>query len=194
MLDVATLMYGYASVRELAKENSEYEEILELPQTVQEIGKFIAENQDALQAYLTEDGKKDNSEASVPYDCINSIIARSGKTEESESEVVYFEDELADKELVYGIGINKKMKRIDVAFRGTVTTTDMITDARKIFVPLDNPVKQIGGPDEIFWHKGFHSKFLALLIIGVVASCIIAGFANTAFVGQLYFRLSIWRC
>lgn len=40
-----------------------------------------------------------------------------------------FGDQNPDKELVYGIGVDHYRKRVTVAFRGSVTQTDFITDA-----------------------------------------------------------------
>ena len=52
-----------------------------------------------------------------------------------------FGDDNADKELVYAVGIDHFRRRITVAFRGSVTSSDFITDACIEFHRRDNPLK-----------------------------------------------------
>lgn len=76
------------------------------------------------------------------------------------TEVVVFDDEYSQEQLVYGIGVNPSMKRITVAFRGSVTIQDFITDANTFLRYISNPVQT---DQTIGIHHGFFDYLLAPL-------------------------------
>lgn len=70
---------------------------------------------------------------------------------EGDTRIRSFDDKDADKELVYGIGVNRTNKRVVIAFRGTNTKKDILVD-------LDNrrySVEENGIEYEV--HNGFRN-------------------------------------
>jgi hypothetical protein len=74
--------------------------------------------------------------------------------------VVEFVDKNEQNELVHAITVNDAQMRITVIFRGSVTKTDFITDAKVAQTRVENPVHKIDPdtPDTMNLHFGFHGK------------------------------------
>eukprot|EP00956_Cyclotella_meneghiniana_P036305 scaffold123826_cov79-Cyclotella_meneghiniana.AAC.1 len=76
-------------------------------------------------------------------------------------------DEKSNDELVYAVGINPNAKRITVAFRGSTTKTDFLTDAKIDMVSVPDPKVFATKPNEkskgdkvesdICIHEGFYN-------------------------------------
>ena len=79
------------------------------------------------------------------------------KRHAGESQVVVFNDDNSNDELVYGIAVNTARKRMTVAFRGSVTTKDFTTDAKALQTEIPNPVmdSEIRQQETIGIHHGF---------------------------------------
>lgn len=74
------------------------------------------------------------------------------------SQLVAFDDKNSEQELVYGIAVNTVRKRITVGFRGSVTSTDFITDAKGLLTEIANPVVSGAGLPQtptVGVHHGF---------------------------------------
>lgn len=74
--------------------------------------------------------------------------------------LVEFIDKNEQDELVHAITVNDAQMRITVTFRGSVTKTDFITDAKVAQTRVDNPVHKSDPdtPETINLHFGFHGK------------------------------------
>lgn len=115
-----------------------------------------------------------SSAAASPASWFNPFkLARTNHKNTEPATVTAFGDENADKELVYAVGIDHVRKRITVAFRGSVTPSDFITDACIEFHRRDNPLKDCetimdycgsekeqGQPSTIGIHHGFDEYLL----------------------------------
>lgn len=76
--------------------------------------------------------------------------------------LTYFGDENSDIDLVYAVGIDQLRKRVTVAFRGSVTSTDFQKDAMMLLNQEPNPVNDIdyNQRKEIGIHRGFYEYLL----------------------------------
>jgi hypothetical protein len=72
--------------------------------------------------------------------------------------LVWFGDDRPDKDLVYAVGVDPIRKRVTVAFRGSVTSTDFLTDASIALNRQDNIVNP--DDDKIGIHNGFYDYLL----------------------------------
>ncbi len=94
---------------------------------------------------------------------VNVYLSAMGSIQENlkrhagESQVVVFNDDNSNDELVYGIAVNTARKRMTVAFRGSVTTKDFTTDAKALQTEIPNPVmdSEIRQQETIGIHHGF---------------------------------------
>jgi hypothetical protein len=134
----------------LEEQNSKFYRNLEHEVTGADIQLFIDLNKEFVQGLpqvLTKEGAFDN------IDTIVQNMQTSGFS------FYEFDDQFADKELVYGITINRTDKRITVFFRGTVTgNRDWSTNFNALFKTLEPP-NELGGVcnDKINVHRGFYS-------------------------------------
>lgn len=124
-----------------------------------------------------EDGQEDKDKSAICglLDAFNICWPASSKeaeekTEESDeftiSTVTAIGDENSNDELVYVVGINPNEKRITVAFRGSTTKNDFITDSKCDMVSIPDPQMFATKPNEkskgdkvesdICIHKGFY--------------------------------------
>mmetsp|Transcript_5294 Transcript_5294/g.7634 ORF Transcript_5294/g.7634 Transcript_5294/m.7634 type:complete len:461 (-) Transcript_5294:67-1449(-) len=71
--------------------------------------------------------------------------------------IVAYGDTKPDSELVYAVGIDSSHKRVTVVFRGSVTTTDFVTDACIALKHQENPMKdaEASQMETIGIHYGF---------------------------------------
>lgn len=76
--------------------------------------------------------------------------------------LTHFVDENSDVDMVYAIGVDQFRKRITVAFRGSVTTTDFQKDAMISLNRQPNPVRAIDSNQEetMGIHHGFYDYLL----------------------------------
>lgn len=91
-----------------------------------------------------------------------------------EGELVEFDDEFNNNELVYAITINHTDKRVVVVFRGSVT------DGRDWATNIDMPLRKIDTPpvltasgfeEEVKVHRGFASKLTSHAHISILLVC-----------------------
>uniref|UniRef100_A0A7S2IH72 Fungal lipase-type domain-containing protein n=1 Tax=Helicotheca tamesis TaxID=374047 RepID=A0A7S2IH72_9STRA len=76
--------------------------------------------------------------------------------------LVAYGDDKPDKELVYAVGVDPVRKRVTVAFRGSVTPTDFLTDATIAFKREPNPIQDLSKDqsETIGIHQGFYNYLL----------------------------------
>jgi hypothetical protein len=71
-------------------------------------------------------------------------------------EIVTFDDAKSEEECVYAIAVNHAIKRVTVAFRGSVSTQDFIQDAKAVFDVIPNHVEElVGKTPQVAIHLGF---------------------------------------
>lgn len=71
-------------------------------------------------------------------------------------EIVTFDDAKSEAECVYAIAVNHAIKRVTVAFRGSVSTRDFIQDAKAVFDAIPNPVEELTAKaPRVQLHLGF---------------------------------------
>ena len=105
-----------------------------------------------------------NSISLWKFNPIASIIdsSRDVEVEEISPMLTYFGDENCDVDMVYAVGFDQLRKRITVAFRGSVTSTDFQKDAMMSLNKQPNPVIDIdsGQSKQIGIHHGFYDYLL----------------------------------
>jgi hypothetical protein len=176
MLSVAMLIYVMTDLRILAKQNQLErgpERILDLPTTVEATIRCIEDNSEqivkkqseghemALMALNSLEERFGNQTMSSSRSWLTGNLFGKRSDAEEEARLEVFGDDKPDKELVYAIAINPKRKRITVAFRGSVSPIDFITDACIELSNRENPLKEF--PDQektIGIHHGFDTYLL----------------------------------
>lgn len=172
MLVVALLMYAITDLRTMAKkkkvELQNPERILNLPVTLETALAMIEDNLEqlkqesrdhdmtlaALQTIQTRYHQSNNK-------WLNPFGQRTSNCSIQPAFLTAFGDDKPDKELVYGVGVDPARKRVTVAFRGSVTPSDFITDACITFNKRSNPLKDEPGQEEqIGIHHGFDEYLL----------------------------------
>ena len=154
MLVVAMLMYIMTELRTMAKQKRLQhgaERILNLPTTLEAVICCIEENYDAirqqaadhemaLQALksIQERFQKHSASSAASSSWINPFANTT--TPQHQAQLTAFGDEQPDKELVYAVAVDNCRRRITVAFRGSVTPTDFITDACIEFSTRPHPL------------------------------------------------------
>ena len=80
------------------------------------------------------------------------------KEERKHLNLIFIWSILANKEMVHAITINDSKKRITVVFRGSVTTTDFMTDAKIVHKNVENPVRKTlpNASETVDIHTGFY--------------------------------------
>lgn len=156
MVSGAELIYTFAELRELARSGAANSSIenLEAPMTAEKMIEMIALNKDALIAtgnYKNLDNKL--------ADLQKKHVKRRGMPS-----LVEFVDNKANKEMVHAITINDSKKRITVVFRGSVTTTDFMTDAKIVHKNVENPVRKTlpNASETVDIHTGFYEYLFKL--------------------------------
>ena len=177
---VALLMYTFTDLRALARQGKLADQsMLNLPITLEAALNTVEQNLQAIRAeeaghemalaalqsiqerYNTASphSNHSNNENNTPW--LNPFkLARTNHTKLEPATLTAFGDENSEKELVYGVGIDHFRKRITVAFRGSVTPSDFITDACIEFNRRDNPVTLPDQPGTIGIHHGFDEYLL----------------------------------
>lgn len=175
MLQAALVIYPFTFLRKLAREGKiekDKDILLSLPLSSKKAMYLIEQNEETLNELLLQDEieivqsaiksiherhKAMNTESSSWF----SFSASSSTKNDVSPIVVAYGDEKSEEELVYAVGIENRRKRITVAFRGSVTTQDFMTDACIAMYKRKNPFAKIDGQDEfIKIHSGFWDYLL----------------------------------
>lgn len=167
MLQVALLIYPITDLRTLAKKKGKElktpEKILDLPLTLETALGMINDN---IEVIKNEVGENDHE---MTMSALQSMQERYDRHSAASSKwlkddgnvkpafITAYGDENPDKNLVYAVGVDPMRKRVTVAFRGSVTPSDFLTDACISFHKRDNPLKDLNGQQES--HIGIHSGF-----------------------------------
>mmetsp|Transcript_13526 Transcript_13526/g.19798 ORF Transcript_13526/g.19798 Transcript_13526/m.19798 type:complete len:478 (+) Transcript_13526:52-1485(+) len=179
MLQVSLLIYTFTDLRFLAKKakdgtlkGGEFKDpdlILSLPLNLSTCVGLIEENVDVIKQ---EVGDADHEMTIKALESIqkrynnNSPMMKAPlqwfKSDPSLPYLVAYGDDNPDKELVYAVGVDPVRKRVTVAFRGSVTPSDFLTDATISLERQPNPVKDLSvdQSDKIGIHKGFFNYLL----------------------------------
>eukprot|EP00588_Corethron_pennatum_P001233 CAMPEP_0194293728 /NCGR_PEP_ID=MMETSP0169-20130528/48506_1 /TAXON_ID=218684 /ORGANISM="Corethron pennatum, Strain L29A3" /LENGTH=436 /DNA_ID=CAMNT_0039042339 /DNA_START=108 /DNA_END=1418 /DNA_ORIENTATION=- len=166
MLHASILMYTIAAVREVAKDGDKFvgdpSLILDTPISIGTALRAVGENAEELKKYgedcdqvLEVLRSMEKRSASSSSDDWLSAMMGAGQAEAS---LEYFCDDNANSELVYAIGIDRTRRRVTVAFRGSVTQTDWLTDLNMFGKSVPNPLYDEGGKQskDLLIHNGFH--------------------------------------
>lgn len=91
--------------------------------------------------------------------------------EEYDAEFWEYDDQFAERDLVYGLIINRVEKRIVIAFRGSATARDWLIDATVTStVPKElkfaNETGLVGADNEVSVHQGFATYLFAQKAVG----------------------------
>jgi len=174
MLQTSLLIYSIADLRSLAKDPKikdklkAPENILDMPLSIRTCLQALENNYVVMKECLGEVDHINtiNSlhiiHARFRFQKHHSMTDGSIEVEEVEPMLTYFGDENSDSDIVYAVGINQRRKRITVAFRGSVTSTDFQKDAKISINPQPNPVKCIDSKqhEKVGIHHGFYDYLL----------------------------------
>lgn len=104
--------------------------------------------------------------------------------------LIEFDDKHQDQEMVYGVAKNDIDKRITLIFRGTDNNLAMysnwLTNAYVTKTQADNLVGPVKDED-IWFHKGFYSKFVLSVLIVHVICCILLPVSSISPLHRLHF-------
>jgi len=179
MLQVALLIYTMTDLRALAKKKDTKllnpERVLTLPLNLGTCLEMIEENLELIKSVF---GDADHA---MTMSALQSIQDRydshSIKTSSSSGSshwlnpfaqgveidmapsLIAFGDERPDKDLVYAVGVDHIRKRVTVAFRGSVTPSDFLTDASIAINRQHNPIEG-DEHEKIGIHNGFYEYLL----------------------------------
>lgn len=137
-------MFLVADVREMAR-NGELsgdpeliQKVLDLPIDGYEFISLYKENKEAITKKIDSEERYEmySSIFNIPEDA----DAKTAETMLRSMELLYFDDAKSEDECVFSIGINHLLKRVTLAFRGSVTPKDFAQDAKALFTPIKNPV------------------------------------------------------
>jgi len=171
-MGAAFFMFLMADVRDLAKKGELkgdprfIENLINFPTDGFEFISIYKENKEVIQERI------DSKERYEMYASLFEVPAEAdSKTVEEylrSVQFLFFADENAEEECVFGIAINHLLRHVTVAFRGSVTTKDFTQDAKAFFTPIRNPVahaeeaKALVDPhlwsrmsDDVYVHLGF---------------------------------------
>eukprot|EP00555_Chaetoceros_dichaeta_P014941 CAMPEP_0198256354 /NCGR_PEP_ID=MMETSP1447-20131203/6289_1 /TAXON_ID=420782 /ORGANISM="Chaetoceros dichaeta, Strain CCMP1751" /LENGTH=538 /DNA_ID=CAMNT_0043942983 /DNA_START=79 /DNA_END=1695 /DNA_ORIENTATION=+ len=169
MICAALSVYVFADLRELARDSKTGISLEDFtpPMTLVEVMQSIETNKEALKESMSPAAYEEMEEMSRTMVQLHSIKnggimnAILGKSEESL--LVEFVDIEAQKRLVHAITLNRSLKRITIAFRGSATKNDFITDSKIAQIKVDNPVHVLDKrlPTTINIHSGFQGYLFA---------------------------------
>lgn len=168
MLQASLLIYVYADLRRLARDGKLSEgsntKVFDLPMPALTCMSIIEQSEEELARW------NDEKDIKICREALRAIHERTESTEEglefaqgvehimSMSTLEHFSDANSEKELVFAIGVDRWYRRITVAFRGSVTANDFMTDACISMVDRPNPVYEFDAEnqdDSIKLHSGF---------------------------------------
>jgi predicted lipase len=162
MLLVSLLIYPFTKLRQLARDGSvSAQNILNLPITAQQAIEAVEQNANALKEQMGDE------DVNMCRAALQSLHERYEMTEEGieityqSAELVAYGDEKSEEELVYAIGVDRRRKRVTVAFRGSVTQKDFMTDASIAMTEMTNPLASFPDQeDTVKIHSGFYDYLL----------------------------------
>jgi len=177
MLQAAMLIYPFAKLRQMAKERiiKSPEKILDLPITAIHALELVEENSLEIAKEMGDDSPEMLKSAMMMMDQryaemkaeskksgVLSFLRESRPPPSTPPSImmVAFGDKNAMNELVYGIAIDSGRKRITLAFRGSTTNQDFLTDASVSMTSEENPFANDASNQEklIKFHSGFYGK------------------------------------
>ena len=161
MLDLSLLMYAHAELRSMAKKGDLSKEFLEIPMTAKRLGELLSDEDNYKNLMESEsfNPEKKSENTSVQQEALQSIIKRNNKNKGGgRATVNEFNDDESNEELVYAVTTDPSRKRVTVAFRGSVTPKDFLTDVSWWMRDVKNRMKVFDDsqPDVIRIHTGFH--------------------------------------
>ena len=155
MLQASLLIYVYADLRRLARDGKLSEgsntKVFDLPMPALTCMSIIEQSEEELARW------NDEKDIKICREALRAIHERTEITEQglelaqgvehimSMSTLEHFSDANSEKELVFAIGVDRWYRRITVAFRGSVTAIDFMTDACISMVDRPNPVYEFDG-------------------------------------------------
>lgn len=116
---------------------------MNLPTSVAEVMSVVRENVVTLKKTFGDEGvdlymsAMGNIQQNISR---HELHAETGEATFQTSQVVVFNDDNSNDELVYAIAVNTARKRITVVFRGSVTVKDFTTDVKALQTEIANPV------------------------------------------------------
>ena len=168
MIEPCVLIYAIAELRKLARQDEILfgSRILSLPVSHSEIMQVVESNRKLLETssfgkefYVSILRAADERNMMRHTDREGNAVAEKEPAEVSLSPetIVAFDDEYADKELVYMIEVNHRRKRVTITFRGSITETDWATNYEIYMKEFENPMKKHASQEEkVRAHNGFH--------------------------------------
>ena len=160
------LIYAFADLRAVGREGKlteDEQKMLALPVDASQIINVVSANIQDLKDHIKFGEETDfylSSLTSLQKSLQkHAVDPSSGEAVYHFSQVVDFDDENSESELVYGIAVNSARKRITVCFRGSVTQNDFITDAKGFLTDIPNPVVSSGG-NTVAVHHGFRGTIV----------------------------------
>ncbi len=164
MLGACCLIYALADLRQkVRQEEIDLPMLLNLPQTILEVCRLLQANQDHL-----EYSELGNSFRSVLLEVVAkqqqnaaAVVAEGGK----QPDLVAFNDNNDQEEMVYAIHINPTVKRITICFRGSASTLDWTMDREIFMKSVNNPVPEskLQAGSKLLIHNGFYNYLCAPL-------------------------------
>lgn len=187
MLQVSMLIYSLTDLRTLAKDPKRKDElktpekILDLPLSLSTCFQILEDNHDVMKAFLGDaehintmnslkliharfQAHRALASSSSGGNGASPLLGSNGSVEVEQVApmLTHFGDENSDVDMVYAVGVDQLRKRITVAFRGSVTTTDFQKDAMISLNKQPNPVHDIDSNQEekMGIHHGFYDYLL----------------------------------
>ena len=108
------------------------QKLVDLPINAWDFTQIMEENWEEINALAIQDERR----AEMYHGSVmGKSYLESGDREEQkqflmQNELVYFDDQESETDLVWGMGVNRTLRRITVAFRGSVTKKDFQQDAK----------------------------------------------------------------
>lgn len=171
MLQASILMYTIAAVRELAKDGEKFvgdpSLILDTPISIGSALRVVGENAEELKKYGENCDQvldvlrsmETRTASSLSDGWMGAMMGSMMGAGQADASLEYFCDDNANSELVYAIGIDRTRRRVTVAFRGSVTQNDWLTDLNMFGKSVPNPLYDEGGKQskDLLIHNGFHA-------------------------------------
>lgn len=147
---VSASVFAVASLRSLARKgslsNDHVDEILQLPMDGIRF-RQLREKHDKLWSKVKDRDVLDNADA-----------YKRKHRRDANLVVSYVGDENADRECVHYVGYDESREVIVCVFRGSVTLSDWMEDAKLLMDRIPNPLSHVEGqPETVGIHKGFRN-------------------------------------
>lgn len=168
------LAYGLTDIRQLARKETKslgddpdaIARTLNLPISLSELVKIILDNNQLLRKKLGDQSFR------IYLDSLELLEKELDRSEARQVQCVVCDDERSDKELVYHISVNPVRHGITLAFRGSVTLFDWLSDADPFITVIPNPLaSEPGQSTTIGIHDGFFSKCVAIFWKDSLVNC-----------------------